>query len=296
VNNSTTTGVRAVSGGWAQAPSAANIAKAAKSLIRNKIRFPGEGYISRLAKPAAWIYPSSSRWIERKAMTATFWDDLHARLQPFDLLCHPFYKAWSAGSLTHEDLREYAADYYHHVAAFPTYLSALHSRLADGELRREVLRNLADEEIEGSAHSELWLNFAEGMGAQRDAARTSVPVKEVQELTATYREIARNGSVAEALAALYAYESQVPRVAVAKAKGLREHYAADAKTCGYFTLHQTADVHHSGVWRALLDRELAANPAAREAALDAAEVAAEALWHALDGIERKRMARMATVN
>src|SRR5215831_16459177 len=96
---------------------------------------------------------------------------LEERIAGYDLLCHPYYKAWSAGNLTREDLRAYASDYYHHVAAFPTYLSALHSRLADGELRRAVLRNLCDEEIEGRPHSEIWLDFAEGMGAQREAVK-----------------------------------------------------------------------------------------------------------------------------
>jgi pyrroloquinoline-quinone synthase len=80
---------------------------------------------------------------------------LELRLQEYDLLCHPFYRAWSAGELTRTDLQEYAAEYYHHVAAFPTYLSALHSRLPDGAMRRSVVRNLCEEEIEGLAHSEL---------------------------------------------------------------------------------------------------------------------------------------------
>jgi pyrroloquinoline-quinone synthase len=74
----------------------------------------------------------------------------HSDLQPrmdaiiarHDLLMHPFYQAWSAGKLRAEDLRRYAGEYYHHVAAFPAYLSALHSRLPDGKLRRAVLRNL----------------------------------------------------------------------------------------------------------------------------------------------------------
>ena len=83
----------------------------------------------------------------------------------YDLLCHPFYQAWSAGKLTRDDLLHYACEYYHHVAAFPTCLSAFHSRLPDGPLRRRVLMNLCGEEIQGRPHSELWLDFAEGMGA-----------------------------------------------------------------------------------------------------------------------------------
>src|SRR3954467_4747804 len=118
--------------------------------------------------------------------TQEFLHELDSRIAKYDLLCHPFYKAWSAGELTREDLREYSADYYHHVAAFPTYLSALHCRLQDGDLRREVLRNLCDEEIEGTAHSDLWLNFSAGMGASSEEVRDSKPVKEVEELIATF--------------------------------------------------------------------------------------------------------------
>jgi pyrroloquinoline-quinone synthase len=218
----------------------------------------------------------------------TFLAALEERIAAYDLLCHPYYKAWTAGQLTREDLREYAGDYYHHVAAFPTYLSALHARLQDGEVRRAVLRNLCGEEIEGRAHSELWLDFAEGMGADRDEVREREPLTEVRGLITEFRRIAREASTAEALAGFYAYESQVPRVAKQKADGLAQRYGADAKTCGYFTLHQFADVEHSEVWRELLSAEVTANPELAEAALNAAECAAKALWHALDGMEARR--------
>src|SRR3954452_24423838 len=96
---------------------------------------------------------------------AGFWSRFEERVAPFDLLQHPFYQAWSKGELTREDLRHYAAEYWHHVAAFPAYLSALHSQLPDGELRRMVLANLADEEglRDGTPHTDLWMQFARGM-------------------------------------------------------------------------------------------------------------------------------------
>ena len=75
-----------------------------------------------------------------------FWQELESRISKYDLLRHPFYQAWSEGKLTLEDLREYAGDYYHHVAAFPTHLAAFYSRLPEGDLRRAVVQNLADEE------------------------------------------------------------------------------------------------------------------------------------------------------
>jgi pyrroloquinoline-quinone synthase len=222
-----------------------------------------------------------------------FLSALEERISTYDLLCHPYYQAWTAGELTREDLREYASDYYQHVAAFPAYLSALHSRLDDGELRRAVLRNLCDEEIEGRPHSELWLDFAEGMGADRGEVRQRRPLPEVRELIGKFRQVAREGSTAEALAAFYAYESQVPRVAKAKADGLAERYGADTKTCGYFKLHQFADVEHAHVWRELLSAEIAAHPEQAESALSAAESAAKALWHVLDGMEARRMQTVA---
>ena len=232
---------------------------------------------------------------QHDSVLSSFWSELETRIAQYDLLCHPFYQAWSAGTLTREDLRAYAGDYYHHVAAFPTYLAALYSRLEDGELRRAVVANLADEEgLDGNPasrpHNELWLDFAEGMGAQRTQSRRSEPIAEVTELISSFRRVASEGSPAEALAAFYAYESQVPRVAKEKARGLREMYGADAKTCGYFTLHQFADVEHSHLWRELLTTEVTAHPEQAEAALNAAEDAAKALWRALDGMEARRMA------
>src|SRR6184192_313557 len=122
---------------------------------------------------------------KRELMTTqNFFEQLNAHIAKFDLLCHPFYRAWSAGELSRDDLREYALDYYHHVAAFPTYLAQFAVRLEDSELRQAVLANMADEKglsVGGTPHAELWLDFAEGMGASRDLRRHQ-PVAEIRDL------------------------------------------------------------------------------------------------------------------
>ena len=74
-----------------------------------------------------------------------FFEQLESSIARYDLLCHPFYKKWSAGELTRADLREYARDYYYHVEAFPCYLAELALRLDEGELRRAVLANMCEE-------------------------------------------------------------------------------------------------------------------------------------------------------
>jgi pyrroloquinoline-quinone synthase len=178
-------------------------------------------------------------------------------------------------------------------------LAELGVRLDEGEMRRAVLANLADEkggeDLFGEpsrAHSELWLDFAEGMGSDRNLRRHS-PLPEIKQLTGFFHRIASEGTPEEALAAFYAYESQVPRVAKEKALGLQEMYGADQRTAGYFTLHTTADVAHSQVWRAQLGKSVAAHPENAEKALAAAENAAKALWNALDGLEARRVAKTA---
>ena len=159
--------------------------------------------------------------------------------------------------------------------------------------------DVADEEgladgsgAEPTPHAELWLDFAEGMGASRDQSEHQA-VPEIRELTNSFYSIASEGTPAETLAAFYAYESQVPRVATEKARGLREMYGADEKTCAYFTLHTTADVFHSQVWRQQLAKQIESNPQETENALAAGEHAAKSLWRALDGIEARRTAKAA---
>jgi pyrroloquinoline-quinone synthase len=228
-----------------------------------------------------------------------FRKELESRIAKYNLLCHPFYQAWSKGQLTRDDLRAYALQYFHHVALFPEYLEMFECRLqGDVQLAEAVARNRAEEEgadsPDGRPHAELWLDFAEGMGADRSAVANAQPLPEIDELIATFENVARQGSPAEALAAFYAYESQVPRIAEEKALGLKTHYGADDATCSYFTHHQSADVYHSLVWSEQLEKQVEGpNLVLQEKALDAAERVAQALWHALDGIELERMARRA---
>jgi pyrroloquinoline-quinone synthase len=225
--------------------------------------------------------------------TQEFLAELDARIAKYDLLCHPFYKAWSAGELTREDLRNYGQDYFHQVNAFPKCLQEFASRLPEGNVRRAVEANHDDEMgSHGSRpHSEMWLDFVEGMGGDRVAS--AKPIAEIESLLHYFHTAAVEGAPEEALATFYAYESQVPRVAAEKARGLQAMYGADAKTCEYFNLHTTADVYHSRVWKQQLADAVESNPEASERALNAAENAARTLWNALDGIEAGRRARAA---
>ena len=219
---------------------------------------------------------------------SAFWQKANQEIDSYDLLRHPFYQAWSAGELTREDLKFYAEQYFHQVSQFPTYLTSLHSRLPEGRMRRDVLANAFEEECDGVAHSELWQQFAQGMGASESIDEQGAPIREVSDLVETFQALAKDAPVASVIGALYAYESQVPRIAAEKRSGLVRHYGADARTCGYFTVHEIADVHHAGVWRRMISEMVEVDDARALQALEGISTAARALWTALEGIERDR--------
>ncbi|MEX0879035.1 MAG: CADD family putative folate metabolism protein [Thermoanaerobaculia bacterium] len=219
--------------------------------------------------------------------TQQFLEALDALIADKHLLKHPFYQLWSQGKLTRENLREYAISYYPHVAAFPTYVSAVHSGCEDAALRQELLENLIEEERGADNHPALWRRFAAALGAAESDLAASPRTPEVAETIAEFRRATRGGSTAEGLAALYAYESQIPEISKTKREGLCAFYGiAEGEATRFFSVHETADVWHREVERDALGR-VADTPEAREEALTAARRCLEALNGALDGVMRE---------
>ncbi len=200
------------------------------------------------------------------------------------LLTHPFYQLWNEGALSTEALREYVKQYYAHVRVFPRYVSAAHSACDDIRVRQLLLENLIDEDQGEGNHPELWMRFADGLGVDRDAVRRAPLLEKTRESVDTMTALTRSDDFRDGLAALYAYESQVPMVAKTKREGLAKFYALDdARSVEFFTVHEAADIVHSQVERDLL-AEHCATPEQQERAIAVAGEAAGALWHFLDGV------------
>jgi pyrroloquinoline-quinone synthase len=206
------------------------------------------------------------------------------------LLKHPFYLAWTRGELSKEALMDYGRQYYHHVAAFPTYLSAVHAKCDDQPTRKQLLSNLIDEEAGSPNHPELWIKFAQGLGIEHvDLAKTDKQPA-TKNLIDTFRSVCRNESTAEGLAALYAYESQIPAICESKIEGLKRYYGfSDSEHYRYFSVHIEADREHSAAEREMLgeligDHNIDKIRASVQRVLDA-------LWQMLSGVcQRHAMA------
>jgi pyrroloquinoline-quinone synthase len=213
-------------------------------------------------------------------------DEIDKNIAAKHLLKHPFYLAWTRGELSKNALTDYARQYYHHVAAFPTYLSAVHAKCADQTTRKELLNNLIDEEAGSPNHPELWLQFAEGLGVSDVEARNTIKEPETKNLIDTFRSVCGDGSTAEALAVLYAYESQIPVICESKIDGLRTHYGfTNPKHYEYFTVHIEADREHSAAERKMLAAYV--DKQNFESVKASVNRVLDALWEMLSGVCRR---------
>lgn len=202
------------------------------------------------------------------------------------LLKHPFYLAWTRGELSMNALADYAKQYYHHVAAFPTYLSSVHAGCDDQTTRKQLLNNLIDEEAGSPNHPDLWKKFAAGLGVSETEMTKTSKEPETTHLINTFRGICRQGSTAQGLAALYAYESQIPEICVSKIDGLQKHYGiTDPEHYQYFSVHIEADREHAAAERDMLNAHV--NEQNFAAVRDAVGNVLDALWDMLSGVCRR---------
>jgi len=218
--------------------------------------------------------------------TDSFLQQLDNVIKQNSMLNHPFYQTWTMGKLSREALREYAKQYYHFVQAFPTLLSATHANTPHLSVRQELLENLLEEERGEGNHPGLWIKFAESLGVTSKVAEATPLLPETREAIDELRSITRNGSYLEGVSALYAYESQIPEVSKVKIDGLKKFYdITDATSLSFFTVHQEADIYHSGGERKIL-ADYVSSEADCQLVLAAAERSSQAMLRLLDGVYR----------
>jgi pyrroloquinoline-quinone synthase len=212
---------------------------------------------------------------------------LDAAIAEKNLLKHPFYQDWQAGRLSREALQLYATQYYRHVEAFPKHLRVLSAR-TQGPLHQTVMENLAEEENPAGPHPKLWRDFASAVGVAEEDIGCCPALPGTQEVVSTFREICGGRPITEAVAALYAYEAQVPEIAATKIDGLKHFYGVNQpEALAYFTVHEEADRSHREAWRHWLEEHAEGN---EEEIVATAQHALNALWGALDAVHGKKRA------
>jgi pyrroloquinoline-quinone synthase len=185
------------------------------------------------------------------------------------LLTHPFYRRWEAGTLAEGELAAYAEQYRLIERALPATLHDIAAGLPAGQAHSLVESNLADELGVPAPHAVLFESFARAAGAAEDVAATPA----TSALLAAVRQASTTDPLA-ALAMVAAYEVQAADIAASKAEGLRRHYGLDAEGTRFWDVHTSQEVAHAD-WSIDALAALEADPALVQAA---AKVAADAWW------------------
>jgi pyrroloquinoline-quinone synthase len=198
------------------------------------------------------------------------------------LLTHPFYRRWEAGTLAEGELAAYAEQYRHIERALPGTLTAIAASLTEGPARSLVEANLADELGVPAPHAALFESFAQAAGAGSDAA----PTPATKALLAAVKNAAEVDPVAT-LSMVAAYEVQAADIARSKADGLRRHYGMGVAATQFWDVHTSQEAAHAD-WSIDALADLGADPAVVQAA---AQIAADAWWEFLS--EREELAPVA---
>lgn len=192
--------------------------------------------------------------------TATL-STMRAAIDRYNLLTHPFYRAWSAGTLPAGALATYAREY----GAFIGVLNRGWTTL---------------DEPGGAAiertHAALWSDFA------RALETTVASVPGLTAVRALVEEATRSfAAAAESAGALYAFEVQQPATAQSKLEGLDTHYASLSPSARpYFAAHAAETAEEA----LLADKLAAMTDVERERAAAACGRMCKALWDALSDI------------
>jgi len=201
---------------------------------------------------------------------------IDSEIEKRSLLKHSFYQMWSEGKLTIDHLQGYSKEYFQLVKAVPKFVEGI----AKGTNDKEVAGNAREE----AEHVEPWVRFATSLGVSRKdlleydgAAKTNTAVAKIMELS--------NASFEGAVAAMYSYEMELPKISRSKIEGLKKFYGMDSEDATkYFEIHEEADVRHAQTWREILQKI----PVDRkEAAFAAAVESLKAQNMLLDSVQEK---------
>lgn len=200
-------------------------------------------------------------------------------IENHSLLKHSFYKMWSEGKLTIDHLQGYSKEYFQLVKVVPKFVERIAE--ASGNSDDDIITNNAREEAE---HVELWARFATALGVSRSDLITYGGSEKTNEAVAKLMGLA-GLPFEEAVAAMYAYEMELPKISRSKIDGLKKFYGMDSEDATkYFEIHEEADVRHAQVWREILQRI----PSERhDAVINAAIKSLQAQNNLLDSVHEK---------
>ena len=176
-------------------------------------------------------------------------DKINAEIEKDSLLKHKFYQMWQEGKLTLDQLSGYSKEYYHLVKNVPSFAENV---LANNQNKRyeKIIESILAEERE---HVEPWIRFATSLNV-RSEELNQYPGESLTRKAISDLSMISKSSFEEGVAALYAFEKELPKISETKSNGLRQFYNKfDDDSHRYFDIHKEADIYHAKVWENILN-------------------------------------------
>jgi pyrroloquinoline-quinone synthase len=200
-------------------------------------------------------------------------------IEKHSLLKHVFYQMWSEGKLTINHLQGYSKEYFQLVKVVPKFVENIFNVITDPSLKRAIGQNLKEE----SEHIEPWIMFSTAMGIQRNDLASYKGENETNMAVSTLSQLTER-SLEEAVAAMYAYEKELPKISRSKIDGLKKFYGVQSnEATKYLEIHEEVDLRHSEVWKNILKT---IPEEKQERALNAAISSLEAQNKLLDSVQK----------
>ncbi len=186
---------------------------------------------------------------------------LDALIAEKSLLKHPFYVKWSKGELTRDHMKVYAKEYFHLAKSVPGVVSRIMDRVPadNAAMKSHIEKNMQEEQ----EHVELWKRFAKSLGITDAELEAYEPTETVRNAVADLEKLAEQ-SYEDGVAAMYAFECELPKIAETKKDGLSAFYGLTSEDAHIYFDEHLGEEEHLKVWRNVaMDGERATLTASR---------------------------------
>jgi pyrroloquinoline-quinone synthase len=209
-------------------------------------------------------------------------NQIDVEIEKYSLLKHDFYRLWQEGKLTIDHLAGYSKEYFQLVKIVPTLVENALKTNKQKKYQNGILNTLEDER----QHIEPWTKFSSSLHVDMkelvNYGGNDLTNQSIDELIKI-----SESSFEEAVAALYAFEKELPKISETKLDGLVKFYGiTDNESNEYFRIHKEIDIYHTKIWENII-KESADDK--KEKMLNAAIISLKAQNRLLDSVKTKYM-------
>ncbi len=207
-------------------------------------------------------------------------DQINIQIEKHSLLKHKFYQMWQEGKLTLDHIAGYSKEYYQLVKNVPGMVQNILNNNIDHRYERMIKGTLEEE----SEHIDPWIRFASSLNVPEADLNDYKPHPLSKQAISDLIKIT-NSSFEEGVAAMYAFEKELPKISETKSAGLRNFYNKhDNDSHRYFQIHKEVDIYHAKMWEGILTDCLNTSS---EKILNAARISLKAQNDLLDAVQRR---------